>query len=201
MISHRTTISCRLSLSESSFCRIFPAAQGDIRGPHDAIRKGFSLIELLLAMSVGSTVMLLSVGLLHRTMAQVSRATDRAEHQAALNRLVESFRRDVHNAVEVELRSPQELRLQLSSGAEVTYQYESHVVRRSQRVNEEQAGRDSFSLLPRTNIEFSLLAQPQRISLNVTAETELDNEPPVVDRRSEAVIGRLANFERAELAQ
>ena len=66
-------------------------------------RYGFTLIELLLVMSVGSTIMLVSIGLVHRTLTNVSEAVDRSENLLAWNRLVRSVRADVHSAIDAQV--------------------------------------------------------------------------------------------------
>jgi len=162
----------------------------------ETMRPGFSLIELLLAMSVGSTVMVLSVGLVHRTLLNVSAATLASEHQSTMNRLVQSFRDDVHRATDADVVSPRSLSVTMSDGTEVTYQCVSNVVHRRQRLDKDSVRRESFSFLERTQIKFESLESPRRISLNASRETGLKGRRSVIDRHAEAVIGRMKTFER-----
>lgn len=66
-------------------------------------RVGFSLIETMLAVTLGSVVMLMAVGLVHRGMVYHAETQSRVERSHAFNRITESFRRDVHGATQVEI--------------------------------------------------------------------------------------------------
>jgi Tfp pilus assembly protein PilV len=65
-------------------------------------RVGFSLIEVLLAVTSGSVVMVLAVNLVQRGMVYQADTQTRVERSASFNRFVEQFRHDVHRATGVE---------------------------------------------------------------------------------------------------
>jgi len=65
-------------------------------------RGGFSLIEVLLAVTSGSVIMVLAVNLVQRGMVYQADTQTRVERSASFNRFVEQFRHDVHRATRVE---------------------------------------------------------------------------------------------------
>lgn len=69
--------------------------------PHTQ-RHGFSLIELLLAVTFGSLIMVLAVNLIQRAMAHQTEIQARAEQTGTLERFAERFRSDIHRATRVE---------------------------------------------------------------------------------------------------
>ncbi len=64
-------------------------------------RSAFSLIEMLLAITFGSVVMTLAVGLVHSGLVNQAATKSRVEQSSRLNRFAEQFRSDVHMAREI----------------------------------------------------------------------------------------------------
>ncbi len=97
-----------------------------------ARRQGYTLIEMLIAISVGSSIMLTAVALVHTTFKLQSQAQSRLERANSLDRYVEQFRRDAARAARVELPTDKTLRVFLDEGRRVEYTVEeSRVIRRA----------------------------------------------------------------------
>ena len=54
-------------------------------------RKAFTLVEMLMTMTMGSSLMLLAIGLVHQSMSMSKLAKIRGEHDRSLARLAERF--------------------------------------------------------------------------------------------------------------
>jgi len=188
MTKHRAENSCRCSSPNT-------------RWALDMRRQGISLIELILALSLGSTVMVLAVTLVHRTLTHVSIAAERFDHQTAMNRLVQSFRSDVHRATDAQLSSPNLLRLRMPDDVVVTYRCQSGVVRRSEPLSDDRERRESFAFLAQTEVVFERLASPERIAFSATRKGLLKESQSIVDRRVQGVIGRRRFLENGVVIQ
>ncbi len=84
-------------------------------------RLGFTLIETLLAVSFGSSIMLTSVALVHTSFRLHGEAQQRAEQALTLARFTEQFRRDCYMASDAWAASANSLSLTLEVGSQVTY--------------------------------------------------------------------------------
>ena len=94
--------------------------------------RGFTLIETLVAVSFGSSIMLTAVALVHTAFQLQSQAQTRLEQTSILDRYVEQFRRDVSLAVRFELPTEKTLRLFFVGERRVEYQTdENHITRRA----------------------------------------------------------------------
>ena len=62
-------------------------------------RRGVSLIEILVLMTIGSTLMGIAVGSLHLLLKMDRNTRQRRQLQASEARLADQFRRDVHAAL------------------------------------------------------------------------------------------------------
>ncbi|MCC7333722.1 MAG: hypothetical protein IT422_01410 [Pirellulaceae bacterium] len=97
-----------------------------------ARKQAFTLIEMLVALSFGSSIMLTAVALVHSVFQLQSQAQTRLEQTSILDRYVEQFRRDVSLAVRFELPTEKTLRLFFVGERRVEYQTdENHITRRA----------------------------------------------------------------------
>ena len=85
-----------------------------------AQRHGFSLIEVLLAVTFGSLIMVSAVNLIQRAMAHQTELQHRAEQTRTFERFAERFRSDIHRATRVE-PIPSGLLLRIESGDRISY--------------------------------------------------------------------------------
>ena len=63
------------------------------------LRRGFTLIEMLVVMTVGSVIVGIGVGMLHVLLRTEQTGRDRVHQAGVLARLAEQFRSDVGAAV------------------------------------------------------------------------------------------------------
>lgn len=160
-------------------------------------RRAFTLVELLVSMSVGSTLLVLAIGMVHRAMTLETTARGRAAtHRTAL-RLADQFRRDIHHASAVSLpegsngNAPAQLRIELPNQEPTTYAATDRGVIRLQQLASEQTRREEFFFPAGYQIDFAELQSPRRAVLTVRRETGLTGYAPRVELHVEAVVGRL----------
>ena len=72
-----------------------------MNGPRRKQRRGHSLIELLVVISVGSALLAVSVGLLHTLLQMQQGGRKHLQQRRTLERLADQFREDVHAATQV----------------------------------------------------------------------------------------------------
>ncbi len=111
---------------------------------------GYTLIELLLAMSIGTVLMGILAVTMSRIMTSNAAVGEQLQSITNLGRLGEQFRRDVHAATSAQVGRDGEIvrRLQLASTEDAVIEYEicdaglNRVARRGGEVQ----GRDQFAL-------------------------------------------------------
>lgn len=91
---------------------------------------GFTLIEMLVVISFGSSIMLTAVGLVHTAFKLQSQTQTRLEQASILDRYVEQFRRDANLADRVELLSDTSLKLFLEGEKRVEYNADENQITR-----------------------------------------------------------------------
>ncbi|TVP99969.1 MAG: prepilin-type N-terminal cleavage/methylation domain-containing protein [Planctomycetaceae bacterium] len=84
-------------------------------------RRGFTLTELLITLGAGTTLMMLSVGLIHRSMRWTSAARVQATDHRTLGQLSSQFRADVHRAESAVVEAPDRLRILIRGEGEIRY--------------------------------------------------------------------------------
>ena len=92
--------------------------------------RGFTLIETLVAVSFGSSIMLTAVALVHTAFKLQSLTRTRLEETSTLDRFVEQFRRDANLADRVELPSEKTLKLFFLGELQVEYLAEENQITR-----------------------------------------------------------------------
>lgn len=106
-------------------------------------RSGWSLIELLMVITVGSILMIGAARILNGLMEAQSRAGARMNQAASRSRFAESFRTDAHQAREIAIKEPAEgvCSMILLDGSTVRYESGSNGVTRQVSRAEEPASR------------------------------------------------------------
>ncbi len=167
-------------------------------------RRAFTLIEMLVSISVGSVLMGLALGMVHRTMRAESTARTNAQVERTAARLSRQFRHDIHQAQSISLDGQQtdtpSLRLMLSDQRPVTYQIERGRVLREQQQGDEQTHREVFSFPDDHSLLFAELAEPSRAVLTVEHDTKLVGISPQVRLHVEAVVGQFLRLSQTEEA-
>jgi len=155
--------------------------------------QGFTLVELLLSMTVGSVLMALALGMVHRAMRVESTAHTHAGVERTATRLSRQFRHDIHQAESVFIgdqpAGASSLRLMVPDKNPITYQVEKSRVRREQPLGDEQIHREFFSFPEGFAVRFTELDEPLRVVLMLDFDAKLVGIPRQVRLHTEAVVG------------
>lgn len=159
-------------------------------------RTGFSLIEMTVAITMGSTLMLLGVGLIHKTMEARRAAVEMIERENTLSRMAAWFRRDVRTAAELQMR---ENGLQIATDRGEVVRYEVREGSLS-RINKQDGDewREAVDLAG-LQCEFEAIDNPRRISLLISSP--IGSAMPRVLVQSIAIQGRWAGVRSAGVLQ
>lgn len=175
-------------------------------------RRGVSLTELLIVMSISSVVLTTGVGLLHHVLHDQKKARLEVRLHLAAGRLSEQLRRDVHGSQRVssndEGNVTTTLVLEKPAGGSIRYDVNDNCVSRACTTPDLPVHRDEFEFPRDWRIEFQQLAVPPRIALSArSAESNKAQQQEGATRgvgglphnlvRVEAVIGRDHRFARA----
>lgn len=162
-------------------------------------QNGHTLIEVCVAMSIGSALMLLAVGMLHQAMTLASTARMRAESHRMFDRLEQDFRRDVHETDEASVTDPQHLRLRRNDGRVVSYDTQDKAIRRSERIDGNVVRSDEYRLVQPIRVTFETMTQPSRVAVLFASEASAIGPAHSPDRQISAVVGRTLAHQRAEI--
>jgi prepilin-type N-terminal cleavage/methylation domain-containing protein len=160
-------------------------------------RKAFTLVEMLMTMTMGSSLMLLAIGLVHQAMSMSKLAKVRGEHDHSLARLALQFRSDVHLAPELVSAAPDSVHLKLADESTVTYKREAANVTREKTGLGSEVARELFRLDERCVVTFANETNPDRVVLLVERRVEIAEVSSPVDLRVVAVVGRWQQLEKA----
>ena len=142
-------------------------------------RRGFSLIEMLLTMTVGSALMVLAMTLLQQAMTLSSQTRRQCDSDRATHRLCEQFRRDAHTASAVTTNTSEETVFAIDSDS-VIYRVLDGTVTRTRSIQQEN---ERYDLGPSASVEIKTLDQPERIRLTVRRQPSLKHVGPRIDRQ------------------
>jgi prepilin-type N-terminal cleavage/methylation domain-containing protein len=134
--------------------------------------RGFSLVELLLALSACGVILTLSTGLIECIMRAEMRARKYVHVERTALRLASMFRNDVWQASEAAISSDdnkagQVLRLTLAAGRSLEYRQQSGTIVRTLLDGEQVISRDSFAFPIEAEIQFEQTS-PRLVLLCVT---------------------------------
>jgi prepilin-type N-terminal cleavage/methylation domain-containing protein len=158
-------------------------------------RRGYSLIEMLVVMTVGAVVVGISVAMLHALLRTEQTGRDRVPQARILARLAEQFRSDVGAALRpIPGAQPTEWQFALTGDCVVTYRALPGEVRRDERTGGKRVRQESY-VLPRgcsAAITVQSKAVPAVASLVIVA----DAAHPAAGRemRVTAVLGKDHRF-------
>lgn len=134
---------------------------------HRRSPRGYTLIELLLVMSVAVVLMMVNVGWIHQTMKFSSLMKQRQRHHQNLTRLSRDLRDDVRNSKTISMDGENRLVLKLNDDAIVAYAISATSVEVERLNNETMIARESFELAPESNAYWDTSEMPDWISLVV----------------------------------
>jgi prepilin-type N-terminal cleavage/methylation domain-containing protein len=154
---------------------------------------GFTLAEMMVVMTVSSTLLVLATGMVHQTMTLQSRGRQLGARQQTALRLASQFRHDVQRSRQASLqRDGTALIFESRRPGEsaVTYNAEDGQVLRAQLRANGQHQRESFRFTPGDQAHFELLPGPRRAVLVITHPIEQVGDKPRLELHVEAVVGR-----------
>ena len=154
---------------------------------------GFTLVEMLVTMTVSSTLLALATGMIHQTMALQSQGRKRAARQQVALRLASQFRRDLRHGGQAALR--QDGATLILEGTEpgdatVTYSAEDGRVLRAQQRADGRLQREPFRFGPDDQAHFELLPNPRRAAVVITHPARRLGDQPRLVLHVEGVLGR-----------
>jgi prepilin-type N-terminal cleavage/methylation domain-containing protein len=133
-------------------------------------RRGVSLVELLVVMSLSSMLLTTSAVVLHRMMHSHGKTRHFLDASRSALRLAAQFRSDVHRAQEVttdNLPPDIVLRLQLGESDVVQYSHVGGLVRRTQLVREEVISREEYAFPAGSQLAIREQMSPRLLSLSI----------------------------------
>ncbi len=160
-------------------------------------RRAFTLVETLMTMTMGSSLMLLAIGLVHQSMSTSKLAKLRGEHDRSIARLAQQFRRDVHSASEIQSCAPEKVTLSMNDGSTVTFKVEGTKVTWEKVSVDSVVAREWFQFDTRCNAKFAEHSKPKGVVLTVERKVEGAEALALpVDLRVLAAVGRWQLLER-----
>ncbi len=149
-------------------------------------RRGFSLIEMLLTMTVGSALMVLAMTLLQQAMSLSSQTQKQCDSDRTTHQLCEQFRRDAHSASTVITNDHAET-IFIVDFESVLYRVLDGTVIRTRPTQQEY---ERYKLGESASVTIEPLDPPTRISLTVRRQPSLKHVGPRTDRQVTVSVGR-----------
>jgi prepilin-type N-terminal cleavage/methylation domain-containing protein len=162
--------------------------------------RAFTLVELLVTVCIGSSVMLASVTLVHRSFTLHRQASEELQHQLRVNRWTAQMRRDGCTSTAANLVSSQQLELTTADGQIITYSFrEGHLWReRAVREDEESVSSPNVtSHVERLRLDaaatatFSVRFSPERIVLQIAKQLDPRIGRPSAESASPGAVARI----------
>jgi prepilin-type N-terminal cleavage/methylation domain-containing protein len=161
------------------------------------MRRAFGLIEMLVAISIGSVLMGIAISLLIVLLGAEQSGRSHAERSESLQRLADQFRRDVHAAVgEVTAggEDPTGCRLTLADGGSVRYAIGAGGISREERKGSTVVRGESYALPKDSTATFTVdrTTSPWTLSLTIVPnDASMESGHEI---RIDAVLGRDHRF-------
>jgi prepilin-type N-terminal cleavage/methylation domain-containing protein len=156
-------------------------------GPIMKTHRGFTLIEMLVVVTVGAALLATTATLLYAIMRSNETALDALQENAEINRFVEQFREDAHAAIEITLakgalkNSPVEWSGKMQDGRTVVYRSTPGEILRIELKGADTAGRESFALPQYDVFEIEQIASTPLNKLYIPAREGSAVAPIVVE--------------------
>jgi len=156
-------------------------------------RQGYTLIELVIAMSVASSLLVVAIGVVHRVMSIYSASTQQTRLQNVTSRLARQFRNDSHRAESILLKD-NTLAMSIPTPAgprPTTYTIEGPVVTRVQQGGTHGPHLESYRFDTHATISFNTSSDSQSVTLKVNQQGAASKMPSRVLLQVDAIRGRL----------
>lgn len=164
-----------------------------------ASRRGFSLSELSVAMVAGSTLLMLSVTMVHQSFRWSSLSRDRVANDQIFQGLQQQFREDAHRALTLEVNvdadaETSEVMFAAADGTVVKYTAKGAVVR---RVSDSVSAQNDYRFSESLRLSFGIEKNPKRAVLTVHMLTPVAGQERKIWRHVAPLVGRNRLLETA----
>jgi hypothetical protein len=153
-------------------------------------RRAATLVEMVMTMSAGTSLILLAIGLMHQTLTLSRQASGRADAQRSLARLAMLFRDDVHRARAVAVENDDQLNLELADEGRVLYRFVDHRLTREYQRASGKVEHERFAFDAGHSATFQSLREPTRAGLIIRHDPGLYKVPAKTELHVEAVLNR-----------
>ncbi|MEO2047721.1 MAG: prepilin-type N-terminal cleavage/methylation domain-containing protein [Pirellulales bacterium] len=153
----------------------------------------FTLVEMLVTMTVSTTLLVLASGMIHQTMTLHTQGRLQGDRQRTALRLARQFRHDIQHSHQVSLQqdgAAMTLEIRQPTAVTVTYSTQDSRIVRDQPHANGQHQRELFLFAANDRAHFELLADPRRAALVVTHPVDSITEKERIELHVEAVAGR-----------
>jgi prepilin-type N-terminal cleavage/methylation domain-containing protein len=156
------------------------------RQSRPALRRGVSLIELLVVISIASVIIGLCVTTIHLLLRSERDQSRDVRTAAIVSRLAEVYREDVHATSQSEIVVDAEhaqLILTDPPGREIVYTADEHLLRRVERLGGALVHRDVFCFPPESRIRFAREESPRIVRVTIDVAAPIPDRMPVDQAR------------------
>ena len=140
------------------------------------IRRGVSLVELLVVMSACSVILTMSASLIHRAMRTHAQTRAFFNVERSAMRLFEQFRRDVHLAINCTIDATAQegsfLRIELFDGTIIEYRRQDESIFRTVSEHDETLAREDFSFSAAMDLTIREEDLPRRLILSISTQVQ-----------------------------
>jgi prepilin-type N-terminal cleavage/methylation domain-containing protein len=158
------------------------------------MRRGYSLIELVVVMTIATVIVGLAAAMLHLLLRTERNGRQQMHRSAALARLADQFRTDVHAAARQPVpddANPSCWTFEMEAGRNVQYRAQAGQIERVETLGGQIERRESYALPPDATV---LIATPVNSKLAVA--TLIVREPPNREIRIAAALGKDHRFNK-----
>jgi hypothetical protein len=140
--------------------------------PLAGLRRGISLVEMLVVITVAAAMMGLTVTTIHRLLGAEHDVTRQMRYAASVARLAQVFRDDLHAAREIEAPvaepgKPPALLVVFPDARRARYELDRHLATRVELDRENETHHDSFYFPPGSRLEFERARDERLVRLTI----------------------------------
>ncbi len=158
-------------------------------------RRGSTMIEMVISMGVGSSLMLLGIGLVHQSFRLSRNTQSQSDIERSFSRLSQQFREDVHGASDVSLRSNDSIELAQSDEIHILYRRDGLRLVREYRHETEPTATESYLIGPRGIVSFEFVPNVEQVTLRIDRERDGAEPAPRLEVHRTATLNRWNTLE------
>lgn len=161
-----------------------------------APQSGFTLVEMLAAIAVGSAMLGVAVGVLHLLLRLERDGRQELRYRNTVARLSRQFRDDAHAAVDFQRAPPEAWQLTLPDDRVVRYECSAEELTRTELSGERPISREAYALGPAASVSIESIGDEAAslVRLKIVPDDAPDAEPGVSETQIDAVLGRDHRF-------